>query len=166
MNPGQRYVQLYEELWQLCKSQTWGDPFSYARSREIHLAVTLGHTIAQKFAGPDGHETDGTAVEYKTTTTNKICGTYNGISVHDTWEKQLDYLKTKKIGCYKWHYIARYNDDKIVEIWRLSGDKVMEILEPKLNKQWHSEKKRKDPRLGAQLTSRDITTFGEKINIP
>ena len=39
----QQYQQLFE---QMCEDNKWGDPFSYARSREIHMAGVLGHTIA------------------------------------------------------------------------------------------------------------------------
>ena len=34
MNPEQKYQQLFEEMYSLCEENNWGDPFSYARSRE------------------------------------------------------------------------------------------------------------------------------------
>ena len=46
MTPEQEYQQLYERMYHLCQENGWGDPFSYARSREIHLAGLLGHKIA------------------------------------------------------------------------------------------------------------------------
>ena len=45
--PEQRYQQLFENMYKLCEEQGWGDPFSYARSREIHMAGVLGHTVAE-----------------------------------------------------------------------------------------------------------------------
>ena len=165
MNPRERYLKAFGELYAVCKEQGWGDPFSYARSREIHMALALGHTVARTYSGPDGHEIDGTAVEYKSTICSSITGTYNGISVHNTWEEQVEYLKNKKLACYTHHYFARYKDEAIVEMWRLPGEKVFELLLPKLHKQFHTESKRKDPRLGATLTAKEIKTFGEELSI-
>jgi hypothetical protein len=128
------------------------------------MAILLGHKVAPTYAGADGYEPDGAPVEYKSTISDKINGTYNGISVHDTWEGQVTYLENEKIGCYKHHYFARYSEDKIVEMWRLDGSKVLELLLPKLQKQYFKEKKGKDPRLGATLTHKDITTYGVKIS--
>ena len=47
--PEQKYQQLFEKMYQLCIEQGWGDPFSYARSREIHLAGVLGHKVAEDY---------------------------------------------------------------------------------------------------------------------
>ena len=46
MTPEEKYQALYEQLYSLCEVEGWGDPFSYARSREIHMAGILGHKIA------------------------------------------------------------------------------------------------------------------------
>ena len=51
MTPEQQYQQLFEQMYQLCEDNEWGDPFSYARSREIHMAGVLGHTIADDYSG-------------------------------------------------------------------------------------------------------------------
>jgi len=163
MTPAERYAAAFKELYTVCKEQDWGDPFSYARSREIHMAILLGHEVAPTYSGADAFEPDGSPVEYKSTISDEIKGTYNGISVHDTWETQVSYLQNEKIGCYKHHYFARYSEDEIVEMWRLDGSKVLELLLPKLQKQYFKEKKGKDPRLGATLTSKEIKMFGEQI---
>jgi hypothetical protein len=162
----ERYLKAFNDLYSVCKEEGWGDPFSYARSREIHMAIKLCHRVATTYAGPDGIDENGDKVEYKSTIGKKIAGAYTGISVQDTWEKQLEYLQREKIGCYKWHYFARYEEDRIVEMWRLEGQKVLEILVPRIFKQFHTEKKRKDPRLCATLTHKDITTYGERIGTP
>ena len=47
----------------------------------------------------------------------------------------------------------------------MSGDKVLEILTPKIYKQFISNKDRKDPRLCASITTKEIKAFGEKIDI-
>ena len=36
----------FEGLYEVCEDQGWGDPFSYARSREIHMAIELGHEVS------------------------------------------------------------------------------------------------------------------------
>ena len=91
MTPEQQYQQLFEQMYALCEANEWGDPFSYARSREIHMAGILGHTIADDYSGADAYDQDGPC-EYKSTIGKKLTATYNGISVQDTWEKQVEYI--------------------------------------------------------------------------
>ena len=130
MTPEQKFQELFEQMYQLCDQQGWGDPFSYARSREIHMAGTLGHRIADDYSGADAFDQDGGA-EYKSTIGKSINATYNGISVQDTWEEQERYLIEDKIGKYKNHYYARYENGKIVEVWKLDCDDVLAIVLPK-----------------------------------
>ncbi len=42
MTPEAEFNQLFTRMYELCEEQEWGDPFSYARSREIHMANRLG----------------------------------------------------------------------------------------------------------------------------
>ena len=58
MSPEQEYRKLYERMAQLCEEQGWGDPFSYARSKEIYAATVLGHTVADTFSGADAYNQD------------------------------------------------------------------------------------------------------------
>jgi len=162
--PEQKFQQLFEEMYELCQEQDWGDPFSYARSREIHLAGILGHQIAKTYSGADAVDQNGEA-EYKTTIDKRINGTYNGISVQNTWEEQEVYLIEEKIGKYSNHYIGRYERAKVVEVWKLTGDDVLMILLPKLKKDWERKIKgnHKDPRLSANLCKREIYQYGTQI---
>ena len=164
MTPEQKFQQLFEQMYELCEEQGWGDPFSYARSREIHLAGILGHKVAETYSGADAIDEEGEA-EYKSTISNKINGTYNGISVQETWEDQEDYLINNKLGKYSNHYIARYDGGKVAEIWKLSSDSVLQVLLPKLRKDWIRKisGNHKDPRLSATITSKEIFEFGERI---
>ena len=162
--PEEQFARLYDEMYTLCQVHGWGDPFSYSRAREIYLANVLGHRIHSTYSGPDGYDREG-AVEYKSTIGKRIQGVYNGISVQDTWEEQFMYLRDEKIGCYKWHYFARFVQSLIVEVWKMSGDKVLELLLPSLYKKYMSTKSTKDPRLGALLNAKDIMTYGHKIDI-
>ena len=57
----------------------------------------FGHKVADDYAGEDAIDENGKPVEYKSTIADKIQGTYNGISVHNTWEEQMKYLKEDKI---------------------------------------------------------------------
>ena len=159
----------FEKGWNLmmaaCKEGNYGDPFSYARSREILIAIKLGHKVAPSLSGADGFDEDGEC-EYKSTIGNSINATYNGISVFDTWEEQNDYLINKKIKKYKNHYFARFTSDlnnPIVEVWRMSGDVVYDLLLPKLKNKYLKENKGKDPRLGASLSKKQIYEYGERI---
>lgn len=164
MTPEQKFQELFEEMYKLCGEQGWGDPFNYSRSREIHLAGILGHIIAKTFSGADAFDKNGEC-EYKSTTAKYINGTYNGISVQGTWEKQESYLIDEKIGKYANHYIARYEGSKVVEVWKLASDDVLMILLPKLKKDWERKivGKHKDPRLAANLTKKEIQKFGTRI---
>ena len=37
-NAKRRFSECFSEMYNICKDMGWGDPFSYARSREIHMA--------------------------------------------------------------------------------------------------------------------------------
>ena len=162
MNPEQHFKSLYEDMFHLCKKNDWGDPFSYARSREIHIAGTLGHKVSSTLSGADGIDEDGEC-EYKSTIGKYIQATYNGISVQPTWDEQVHYLYNKKIAKYKNHYIVRYDGPKIAEIWKLSGIDVFKILFPKLEKKYATILEKKDPRLGANLTRSEIYEYGVEV---
>ena len=99
MTPEEKYRDLYEQMYDLCEEQGWGDPFSYARSREIYMAGLLGHKVADDYSGEDAIDEDG-GCEYKSTIGKSVNGTYNGISVQDTWELQEKYIVEDKIGKY------------------------------------------------------------------
>ena len=164
MTPEQKFQQLFEEMYNLCQEQNWGDPFSYARSREIHMAGVLGHQIAETYSGADAIDEDGGA-EYKSTIAKYINGTYNGISVQDTWEEQERYIIEDKIGKYANHYYARYDGGKIAEIWKLDAKTVLNILLPKIKKQYSNKKKgfSKDPRIGTTISTKEIKSNGTQI---
>ena len=160
----QQYQQLFEQMYQLCEDNKWGDPFSYARSREIHMAGVLGHTIADDYSGADAFDEDG-GCEYKSTIANTINATYNGISVQDTWEEQERYLIEDKIGKYKNHYYARYENGKIVEVWKLDCADVLDIVLPKAYKQYPKKRagNAKDPRIGVTISKKEIQSVGVRV---
>ena len=162
ITPENEFNNLFERMYQICEENKWGDPFSYARSREIHLANFLGHRVAKTLSGADAIDSDGEC-EYKTTICENIKATYNGISVQPTWEEQLTYLREQKIGKYQNHYFARYDGGKIVEVWKMKSEKVLEFLIPKLKRQYEKENKGKDPRLGSQIPSSYIRKHAERI---
>ena len=122
------------------------------------MANHLGHRISNTLSGPDAVDTENSTIEYeyKSTVARSINATYNGISRHPTWEEQVNYLEHNKIGKCKWHFLARFHDGRIEEIWQMSGARVLDLILPKLYKQYHSTNQRKDPRLGANLTTQDI----------
>lgn len=166
MTPVEEFQYLFERMYTLCQENGWGDPFSYARAREIHLAGILGHKVAEKYSGADAIDEDGES-EYKSTINESINGTYNGVSVQDTWEEQKSYLKNEKIGKYINHYIARYDYGKVVEVWKLKGDDVLKILLPKFEIDWERKTakrhKYRDPRLSANLCKTEIYKNGTQI---
>ena len=161
----QRYLDAFAALYEAAEEMNAGDPMSYARSREIHLACILGHSVADTYSGADAYEADGTPVEYKSTIGKNISATYNGISVQPTWEDQEAYLIEHKIGCYPRHYYARYEGPKVVEVWVMDSDTVLSLLLPKAEKQYSTKRngKAKDPRIGVTLSSGEIRKFGRRI---
>ena len=163
MKPEEKYQQLFEEMYSLCEENNWGDPFSYARSREIHLAGLLGHRVADDYSGADAYDNNNNPVEYKSTIGKKLTATYNGISVQNTWEDQVKYLEENKIGKYKDHYYARYDLGKVVEVYKLTSDVVLSILLTPLKKQFEDKRVKKDPRLGYTISNKLILQYGEKI---
>lgn len=158
----ERFVALYKEISDLCANTKWGDPFSYARGKEIYLAGVLGHKVADTYSGPDAFDEDGPC-EYKTTIGDKMNATYSGISKQDTIEKQIEYLKTEKIGCYKNHYMARFEEGVLVEVYKIRGDVLLTVLTPKVVANFKTSHKRKDPRLSAVLSEKEIKKYGAKI---
>jgi len=156
--PEAEFKYLFERMYELCKINCWGDPFSYARGREIHMANHLGHIISKNYSGSDAVTSEGILVEYKSTIRDSIEATYNGISVQPTWDEQVKYLKNEKIAKYPLHFFSRYSEGKIKEIWKMEGTKVYELLVPKIKKQYDKPQRndRKDPRLGVKLTSIEI----------
>ena len=157
-----RFKELYEEMYSLCGGI---DPFSYARAREINMAATFGHTIADTYSGADAYDNQGNWLEYKSTIAEIINATYNGISVQDSWEEQERYIIEDKIGKYPQHYYARFDTGKIVEAWKLNSDKVLDILLPKIIKQYPKKKNGggKDPRIGVTVSQKEIKENGSQI---
>jgi len=152
-----------DSLFKLSGTLGLGDPFSYNRMREILMAIALGHTVSVSYAREDAIDENGDKTEYKSTIQLTLNGTYNGISNYKNWDEQWNYICNEKIGCYKWHYIARFEGHKIAEIWKISGEKVLKLLEPKLKRSWINRHNRKDPRLGASLTEKQIQKHGTQV---
>ena len=161
--PEQEYLYLYKRMADLCKEQSWGDPFSYARSKEIYAAIKLGHTVAPTLSGADGYDSNGNPLEYKSTTDDNCQGSYTGISVQETWALQDKYLRENKILPYHKHYYNRFENGEMVESWSMTGQKVYDILLPKFHEKYHDGKKRKDPRLSAKVTWAEIEKHGTRI---
>jgi hypothetical protein len=163
MTPEEEYIKLYKRMSELCHEQQWGDPFSYARSKEIAAAIELGHQVAPKFSGADAIMSDGSEAEYKSTTDKTVKGSYTGISVQENWEKQKKYLSDEKIKKYPFHFYNRFVVGGLAESWQLSGDIVYNLLLPKLEKKYPTVLSKKDPRLSAGITTGEIKKYGKKV---
>jgi RNase P protein component len=52
-----------------------------------------------------------------------------------------------------------------VEVWKLESSKVLDILLPKIKKQYPNKKKgnSKDPRIGVTISTKQIKKNGERI---
>jgi hypothetical protein len=163
MTPEQKYAYHYRAMAKICSEEGWGDPFSYARSKEILAANRLGHTIAATFSGADAFNERGQPVEYKSTIQDKCQGAYTGISVLPNWEEQIEYLRNEKIAKYPEHYFNRFKDGELVESWVMPGDKVFEILVPKMKGKFPTVREKKDPRLSANITNGEIKKYGKRV---
>ena len=160
-----KYLAAFAALYEAAAEMKAGDPMSYARSREIHMACLLGHTVADSYSGADAYEADGTPVEYKSTIGKTISATYNGISVQPTWEEQERFLVEEKLGKYARHYYARYEGSDVVEVWMLTAADVISLVVPRAAKQYESKKSgnAKDPRIGVSISATDIKRLGTKL---
>ncbi len=165
MTPEQKFQELYKEMWDLCQEKDWGDPFSYARAKEIYATCSLNHQMPgpTMYAGADGINEQGQPVEYKSTTGKNCQGSYTGISVQKDWREQEKYLVTEKLGKYPEHYYNRFEDGKLTESWKLSGKKVLDLLLPKLAKKFDTVSQQKDPRLAATVTWKEIQKYGKQV---
>ena len=81
----------------------------------------------------------------------------------DNWilSEFLDKLEQPTIPFYP--MILGSKNGKIVELYKMTGDKVYEYLIPILKKQFFNENKRKDPRLGATIPKNFIINNSEKL---
>ena len=163
MTPGEEYRHLYERMAQLCDEQGWGDPFSYARSKEIYAATVLGHSVADTFSGADAFNAEGAPVEYKSTISKNNKGSYTGISVQPTWHEQEQYLENEKIAKYPEHFYNRFEQGKLVESWKMDGATVLSLLKPKLRNKFDTVLQKKDPRLSADVTWSEIQQHGTRV---
>ena len=161
--PEERYRRLFEEMSVLCEEQGWRDWSSYARSKEILAAGVLGHKVASDYSGADALGPNDEGYEYKSTIDKRCKGSYTGISVQPTWKEQEEYLIKEKIGKYKRHYYNRFEGGKLVESWYLTGEKVLEILLPKLERNYSNTLSRKDPRLSANVCWTEIKNNGKQV---
>ena len=76
-------------MYAVCERNSWGDPFSYARSKEILMAIVIKQQIASTFSGADGFDKDGGA-EYKSTTGKTInCLLYTSPSPRDRTRSRM-----------------------------------------------------------------------------
>ena len=88
---------------------------------EIEVRKKDGTTFGTEASIFEFYDKNGKPVEYKSTIDKRINGTYNGISVQDTWEEQERYLIDEKLGKYSGHYIARYERGKDRKSTRLNS---------------------------------------------
>ena len=162
MSPEQEYRMLYERMAQLCDQQGWGDPFSYARSKEIYAATVLGHQVSTTLSGADAFNQKGEPIEYKSTIGKNCKGAYTGISVQPTWDEQERYLFEKKLAKYPEHYYNRFHEGRLVESWMMRGIDVFNTLLPKLESKYPDVLTKKDPRLSANITWTEIRAQGTR----
>ena len=156
-----------QEIDEICKENNMGDIFSYSKVKEVLMATKLEHSVPSDYSGADAYNKKNEPVEYKSTIGKTINGTYNGVSVQPTWEKQLKYLKEEKIGKYPFHYYGRFDGTKIVELYELIAEDVLKVLIPKLKKDYDrktsSDSKHKDPRLGSTINQTEIKRYGKSV---
>jgi hypothetical protein len=160
-----KYIKLYTALGRLCEKNNLGDPFSYARSKEIYLAIYLKHEVSKTYSGADAFEKNGKPCEYKSTIGKNIEGYYNGISVQKSLKAQKKYIIKEKLGAYSHHYFSRFDGPKLVELYVMDSKTVIKLLLPKIIKKWKTRTTRptKDPRIGVTMSSSEIHQYGKRL---
>ena len=164
------FLEKAEELVQLASELNYGDPYAAGRMREIILASKLGHTLHHDLHGEDAkfinEESTLIKVEYKTNFESfGIKGRYD-VSWQPTWEDQVYYLEKEKIADKKFHYFATFTSNyTIAEVYQLTGDKVLELLLPEIEKRYNTTNSEKKNRgLYATLGQPAIKKYGEHIH--
>jgi len=163
MTAEQKFIYLYKEMSQLCDEQNWGDPFSYARGKEISAAIILGHRVSKTLSGADAYNVKGEPLEYKSTTGKNPKGSYTGVSVQPTWKQQEEYLLKEKIAKYPEHYYNKFDTRGLEQSWMLTGETVHNILLPKFKEKYPTVLNKKDPRLSANINWTEIKEYGTKV---
>ena len=168
----QRYLEAFEALTCAFQELTGNtDPFNYSRAKELHVCLVLDLNWNSANDGADAFDSSGRPVEIKTTTAKRINGTYNGLSVYDTFSEFVDYLHSKFPENTR-HIFARYEGSKLVELYELSNSVIIDILLKKIRKNFDNEgilneasKNKKDPRLGANVCMTEIKKDGKACEL-
>lgn len=158
------FAKKYAELVQLAHLMDVGDPFGAGRAREIILSGILEHKIGDKLHGIDAQSFCATKTyEYKTWLDSCYPTARYDVSWCDTWENQVEYLKHNKIANHEFHFFASFTVfGEVTAIYKMSGEKVLELLLPKLQRKFYAPKKRSGV-LYASLTQKDLREHAEKI---
>ena len=162
MTPEEKYRDLYEQMYDYVKNRD-GVIHSLMQGQEKSIWQVYLVISADDYSGEDAIDEDG-GCEYKSTIGKSVNGTYNGISVQDTWELQEKYIVEDKIGKYQNHYYARFKGGKVEEVWKLGCDVVLDLLLPKIKKQFdEGTSHKKDPRIGVSIGQKEIESYGQRI---
>jgi len=157
------------------KKKGLGNPFNYNRGFEFIQAHVLGYNLLPVGGGSDGEKPDSDETgEFKGTNYKGLNkkGTaelshsvsYNGTSRFDTIEEQLAYCR-KKIMRDRFHYwtLFDYENGKLVKTLKIPAEVVWKLLWPKWKKSFETGANKKDPRIGASLST--ISLKNEKYEV-
>tara|TARA_B100000927_G_scaffold290414_1_gene289179 strand:- start:4341 stop:4844 length:504 start_codon:yes stop_codon:yes gene_type:complete len=144
-----------------------GYPTDPRKMREVIASCQTGCTPNVEKSGPDCFYSEGGKTfpaERKSTDGKNVSGAYTGISVQPTWEQQKVYLEKKIKGPGR-HYYDRFckKTGHLEESYYITGDKVHELLLPKLEKLYPNALNKADPRLAASICMTEIKKYGVKV---
>tara|TARA_Y100000034_G_scaffold25823_1_gene30768 strand:+ start:65 stop:598 length:534 start_codon:yes stop_codon:yes gene_type:complete len=144
------------------------------KQREVLACLATGCRPNPEKTGPDCYYFENgkwLPAERKSTTFKYCRGAYTGISNKATWEEQFILLE-KKIRDMGRHYYDRFDKKSgaLVESWWISGEKVYELLLPRVKSDFDNKKALiaagktpADPRLSANITWTDIQEHGTQV---
>ena len=147
------------------KSKGFGNPFNYYRAFEFIQARVLGYILEPVGGGSDGRKPDSEeTAEFKGTEykgmnkkgTKELSHhvSYNGTSRFGTIEEQEEYCK-KKVMRDRFHYwtLFDYENGKLIKTFKISASNVWKVLWPKWKKSFETGANKKDPRIGASIST-------------
>lgn len=165
LDPKEIFIIIFKLACEICCELGWDFPWHYSKGVEYMMAIRLGHEPNPGSHGADAITTSGKEAEYKSTTTNRIIATFNGISYKETPEEMEKYLREEKFPFETYTCQVDPKTGSVEQMYQLTGEIICDALIPKVMKAYNDEstKVKADARPGTRLNQGEIIKYGIDI---